>query len=192
MNEAFRLLFDQVQSGIVWAQRDGKVRYANKAAVQLTPCMLGQTLLDPVADRAVKDAGKGLLNLPHRFSLHSPEQNADQVSAMLLLAPVGNDLMLVLNNMTKETWFDQALGNMFRYIQAEMALPLIELSRDLQALQQQASPAGSNALATDAAAAKVATNARAMAMKRVASTNWLLCSGLARFRVMSAWFSMIS
>ena len=48
MNEAFKLLFDQVKSGVVWVQRNGVVRYANKAAVQMTPVMLGQPMMDPV------------------------------------------------------------------------------------------------------------------------------------------------
>ena len=48
MNEAFRLLFDQVQSGVVWVERNGTVRYANKAAVQLTPVMLGQRSAAPL------------------------------------------------------------------------------------------------------------------------------------------------
>ena len=168
MNEAFRLLFDELHSGVVWAQRSGLVRYANKAAVQLTPCMLGQPLLDPTADRALRDAGKGLLQLPYRFELKTPEQNADVVRAVVLPAPVGNDLMLVLNNTSEARWYEQALTNMSRYLQAEMALPLLQLSRDLKAL-----PAGLETplrpppapQTPQAPVAKVAEDARTLAMK---------------------------
>ncbi len=69
MNEAFRLLFDQVKSGVVWVERNGTVRYANKAAVQMTPVMLGQAMLDPVAARTVKAAGQDMLSLPFQFEL---------------------------------------------------------------------------------------------------------------------------
>ena len=79
MNEAFKLLFDQVKSGIVWVQRNGAVRYANKAAVQMTPVMLGQAMMDPVAERTVKAAGQGMLNLPFSFELTTQEAHPDTI-----------------------------------------------------------------------------------------------------------------
>lgn len=135
MNEAFRMLFDEVKSGVVWAQRDGVVRYANKAAVQLTPCMLGQPLLDPVAARALLDAGRNLLQLPHRFELRSAEGLADVVRCVVLPAPVGKDLMLVLENASESTWYRQALKNLLAYMEVEMVEPLGRVSTAVQALK---------------------------------------------------------
>lgn len=134
MNDAFRLLFDQVKSGVVWVQRNGNVRYANKAAVQLTPCMLGRPFMDPVVDRAIKSAGEGLLKLPFQFEIRTQEVNPDTVRAVIIPAPVGNDLMLVLNNVSEERWYTQALENLIRYIEAEMAQPIELLVADLGAM----------------------------------------------------------
>lgn len=134
MNDAFRHLFDQVSSGIVWVQRNGMVRYANKAAVQLTPCVLGRAFTDPMVDRTIKAAGQGLVQLPFQFDIATQEVNPDQIRAVILNAPVGNDLMLVLNNVSKESWYANALENLISYIGAEMAKPIEQLVVDLQAL----------------------------------------------------------
>ncbi|MCH8179319.1 MAG: HAMP domain-containing histidine kinase [Proteobacteria bacterium] len=131
MNEAFRLLFDQVSSGVVWVQRNGIVRYANKAAVQMTPVMLGQPMLDPVAERTVKAAGQDMLRLPFQFELSTQEAHPDTIRAVVIGAPVGSDLMVVLNNVSQERWYAHALENLIGYIEAEMALPIESLARRL-------------------------------------------------------------
>ncbi len=135
MNDAFRMLFDEVKSGVVWAQRDGVVRYANKAAVQLTPCLLGQPLLDPVAARALQDVGSNLLQMPYRFEMRSPEGLADVVRAVVLPAPVGKDLMLVLENASEVTWYRQALKNLVAYMEVEMVEPLGRLGDAVRAIK---------------------------------------------------------
>lgn len=124
MNEAFRLLFDQVKSGVVWVERNGIVRYANKAAVQMTPVMLGQQMMDPVAERTVKAAGQNMLQLPFQFELTTQEAHPDSIRAVVIKAPVGNDLMVVMNNVSEERWYSQALENLIGYIEAEMEAPI--------------------------------------------------------------------
>jgi signal transduction histidine kinase len=131
MNEAFRLLFDHVKSGVVWVQRNGTVRYANKAAVQMTPVMLGQPMMDPVAERTVKAAGQDMLKLPFQFELTTMETSPDTIRAVVLGAPVGTDLMVVLNNVSEERWYSQALENLIGYIEAEMARPIEALAQKL-------------------------------------------------------------
>lgn len=131
MNDAFRQLFDQVKSGVIWMQRNGVVRYANKAAVQMTPVMLGQVLMDPVADRTVKAAGQDMLKLPFQFELTTLESSPDTIRAVVIGAPVGTDLMLVLNNVSEERWYSQALENLIGYIEAEMAHPIEALAQKL-------------------------------------------------------------
>lgn len=131
MNNAFRLLFDQIRSGVVWIGRNGHVRYANKAAVHMTPFMLDQPLIDPHAHRAVSDALQGLVQLPHQFELRTQEANPDIVTAVVIAAPVGNDLMLVLNNVSREQWFNFALENLIRYVEADLAEPIDRLMQDL-------------------------------------------------------------
>lgn len=136
MNEAFRLLFDQVKSGVVWVERNGIVRYANKAAVQMTPVMLGQSMLDPVAERTVKAAGQDMLRLPFQFELITQEASADTIRAVVIGAPVGKDLMVVLNNVSEERWYSQALENLIGYIEAEMAHPIEALAQKLPQIAQ--------------------------------------------------------
>lgn len=136
MNEAFRLLFDQVKSGVVWVERNGTVRYANKAAVQMTPVMLGQSMLDPVAERTVKAAGQDMLRLPFQFELTTQEASADTIRAVVIGAPVGKDLMVVLNNVSEERWYSQALENLIGYIEAEMAHPIEALAQKLPQIAQ--------------------------------------------------------
>lgn len=159
MNEAFRLLFDQVKSGVVWVQRDGIVRYANKAAVQLTPVMLGQAMLDPVADRTVKAAGQGMLKLPFYFELTTQEAHPDSIRAVVIGAPVGSDLMVVLNNVSEERWYSQALENLIGYIEAEMAHPIEALAQKLpkisQLVQQQGATGELSTLVEDATSLSV-------------------------------------
>lgn len=154
MNEAFRQLFDQVKSGVVWVQRDGTVRYANKAAVQMTPVMLGQPMMDPVADRTIKAGAQGMLKLPFQFELTTQEAHPDSIRAVLIGAPVGNDLMVVLNNVSEERWYSQALENLIGYIEAEMAHPIEALAQKLpqvaQLLQRQGSSQELAALVEDA------------------------------------------
>ncbi len=154
MNEAFKLLFDQVKSGVVWVQRDGVVRYANKAAVQMTPVMLGQVMMDPVADRTVKAAGQGMLKLPFHFELTTQEAHPDSIRAAVIGAPVGSDLMVVLNNVSEERWYSQALENLIGYIEAEMAHPIEALAQKLpkiaQIVQQQGATGELTALVEDA------------------------------------------
>ncbi len=142
MNEAFRQLFDQVKSGVIWLQRNGTVRYANKAAVQMTPVMLGQPLMDAVAARTVKAAGQDMLTLPFPFELTNQESTPDTIRAVVMGAPVGNDLMVVLNNVSEERWYSQALENLIGYIEAEMAQPIEALSRKLPRIGQLAPEQG--------------------------------------------------
>lgn len=136
MNDAFRLLFDQVQSGVVWVQRDGTVRYANKAAVQMTPVVLGRAMLDPVAERTVKAAGQDMLKLPFAFELTTQEAHPDVIKAVVIGAPVGRDLMVVMNNVSQERWYSQALENLIGYVEAEMAQPIDALARKLPQVAQ--------------------------------------------------------
>lgn len=155
MNEAFRQLFDQVKSGVVWVQRDGVVRYANKAAVQMTPVILGQLMLDPVAERTVKAAGQGMLKLPFSFELTTQEAHPDTIRAAVINAPVGQDLMVVLNNVSQERWYSQALENLIGYVEAEMAQPIEALAKKLPKtaylVQQAGASADLAALVQDAA-----------------------------------------
>lgn len=159
MNEAFRLLFDQVKSGVVWVQRNGVVRYANKAAVQMTPVMLGQAMMDPVAARTVQAAGQGMLQLPFSFELTTQEAHPDAIRAVVINAPVGQDLMVVLNNVSQERWYSHALENLIGYVEAEMAQPIEALSRKLprtaQLVQQQGAAGDLKALIHDAAALSI-------------------------------------
>ncbi|WP_290869244.1 ATP-binding protein [Aquabacterium sp.] len=160
MNDAFRMLFDQVKSGVVWVQRDGTVRYANKAAVQMTPVMLGQAMMDPVADRTVKAGGQNMLNLPFQFELTTQEAHPDTIRAVLINAPVGNDLMVVMNNVSEERWYSQALENLIGYIEAEMARPIEALARALPEIGQWAQrPVGADELGA------LADEARALSAK---------------------------
>jgi signal transduction histidine kinase len=156
MNEAFRMLFDQVQSGVVWVQRNGIVRYANKAAVQMTPVMLGQSMMDPVAERTVKAAGQDMLKLPFQFELTTQEAHPDMIRAVVIPAPVGQDLMVVMNNVSQERWYSQALENLIGYIEAEMALPIEALADKLpmaaQLVHQQGALGELQALVTEAGA----------------------------------------
>lgn len=131
MNDAFRMLFDQVKSGIIWVQRNGVVRYANKAAVQMTPCLLGSPLLDPVADRTVKAAGQDMIKLPFQFEMTTQEAHPDTIRAVVINAPVGNDLMVLLNNVSEERWYSSALENLIGYVEAEMAHPIEVLMKKL-------------------------------------------------------------
>jgi light-regulated signal transduction histidine kinase (bacteriophytochrome) len=159
MNEAFRQLFDQVKSGVVWVQRNGVVRYANKAAVQMTPVILGQALLDPVADRTVKAAGQDMLKLPFSFELTTQEAHPDTIRAAVINAPVGQDLMLVLNNVSQERWYSQALENLIGYVEAEMAQPIEELAQRLpktaQLVRQQGTATDLTLMVQDAAALSI-------------------------------------
>jgi signal transduction histidine kinase len=131
MNDAFRQMFDQVKSGIVWVQRNGTVRYANKAAVQLTPCVLGRPFLDPMIDRTIKAAGQDLIQLPFSFEITTQEDHPDTIKAVVISAPVGSDLMLVLNNVSEERWYSSALENLVGYVEAEMAQPIEALAQRL-------------------------------------------------------------
>jgi signal transduction histidine kinase len=145
MNEAFRQLFDQVKSGVVWVQRNGIVRYANKAAVQLTPVMLGQVMMDPVAERTVKAAGQDMLKLPFQFELTTQEAHPDSIRAVVIGAPVGTDLMVILNNVSEERWYSQALENLIGYIEAEMAHPIEALAQKLPKIAQLVQQQGATA-----------------------------------------------
>jgi signal transduction histidine kinase len=146
MNDAFRMLFDQVKSGVVWVQRDGIVRYANKAAVQMTPVMLGQAMMDPVAERTVKAAGQNMLKLPFQFELTTQEAHPDTIRAVVIPAPVGQDLMVVLNNVSEERWYSHALENLIGYIEAEMANPIEDLAQKLpQAARAMITPLSNSA-----------------------------------------------
>jgi signal transduction histidine kinase len=136
MNDAFRQMFDQVRSGVIWLTRDGTVRYANKAAMQLAPCLLGSAIPDPMIDRSVKAAGQDLVTMPFHFEFQTSEANPDTVKAVVLPAPVGKDLMLVLNNISEERWYSLALENLIHYLEAEIAEPSARLAQDLARLRR--------------------------------------------------------
>ncbi len=159
MNEAFRMLFDQVKSGVIWVQRNGVVRYANKAAVQMTPVILGQALLDPVAERTVKAAGQNMLKLPFAFELTTQEAHPDTIRAAVINAPVGQDLMVVMNNVSEERWYSQALENLIGYVEAEMAQPIEALAQKLpktaHLVQQQGAAGDLKVMVQEAAALSI-------------------------------------
>ena len=135
MNDAFRMLFDQVKSGVIWVQRNGQVRYANRAAMEMTPVMAGRPPLDPVIERSIKTAADGLVSLPFLFEIESAENNPDEIRAVIIPAPVGSDLMVVMNNVSQERWYAVALENLIRYIAAEMASPIERLGKELARIQ---------------------------------------------------------
>jgi signal transduction histidine kinase len=102
----------------------------------MTPVMLGQTMMDPVAERTVKAAGQDMLTLPFAFELTTQEAHPDTIRAVLIPAPVGQDLMLVMNNVSQERWYSQALENLIGYIEAEMATPIEDLARKLPNIER--------------------------------------------------------
>ena len=59
------------------------------------------------------------------------EAHPDTIRAVVINAPVGNDLMLLLNNVSKERWYSSALENLIGYIEAEMAKPIEVLMNKL-------------------------------------------------------------
>ncbi len=102
----------------------------------MTPVMLGQAMLDPAAQRTVKAAGQDMLRLPFQFELITQEAPADTIRAVVIGAPVGKDLMLVLNKVSEERWCAHALENLIGDIEAEMAHPIEALTQKLPQIAQ--------------------------------------------------------
>lgn len=96
-----------------------------------------------------------MLKLPFAFELTTQEAHPDAIRAVVIPAPVGQDLMVVLNNVSQERWYSQALENLIGYIEAEMARPIDllyqKLPKTAQLVQQQGAEGDLKALVQEAA-----------------------------------------
>lgn len=131
MNRALRQLLDQVGTGVVWVRRNGLVRYANKAAAKWGPVMPGQALADPVADHAIKAAGQGMLKLPFKFELKPADGRLDAVKAVIVPAPIGADLMMLLDPVTQVGRQADVMQALLGHVETELVPAIDKLVRKL-------------------------------------------------------------
>lgn len=123
MNPQMKRLFHTVRDGLFILSRTAEVCFANEAALRLIPAQVGRPIPNADLARLVASANAGYTALPHAQDIELGADclvaDADVVRAHLMGSPVGDDLVVILHNLTEQQFFDTALANFGCLLQRE-------------------------------------------------------------------------
>jgi hypothetical protein len=130
-------LFEDLKSGLIWVQRDGMVRHANRDAVQRTGIAAGRRLADPELVRAVLStfAGKG----PVQVAIQAQSPDAGAAPAKLLCtvqAGLTADDVFVRIAPAPDAEADTAYDSLMQVLRTDLREPLQSTHRALEVARE--------------------------------------------------------
>jgi signal transduction histidine kinase len=133
-----RQLFDNLDDGVAIVSPEAILRYANKAALKVLPATLGEILPADNIRHQLQAARAGYVKLPLSVEIDAPGHkiDPDRLRATLLPAPVGDDYVLLLSNITESQLYENTVGNLAEILQVELADPVERFVDAVDALRQ--------------------------------------------------------
>lgn len=123
MNPMMKRLFHTVRDGLFIIGRDGVVRFGNEAAQCLIPCVIDAPMPNPALCRMIDAASGGHVQLPHAADIELGDDclvaAADTIRAHLIPSPVGTDYVVILHNLTEESFYASAIDNLAGMVDRE-------------------------------------------------------------------------
>ena len=149
MNLLMQRLFDSLREGIAIVSVDCEVRYTNQIARNILGMSQGRVVVPEVICQRVKGVLQGYATLPLTLEMDSPGQavEADHLRVTLLQSPVGQDLVVVLHNVSEAQFYEHTVRNLAQMLDHELGGPFRQLLGSLEDL--------SGRLATGASAEEV-------------------------------------
>lgn len=134
MNPSMKLMFDSIADAVLVVGRDGRVKFSNRSAASMLNAIVGEPVPAPVLARAVREVVGGYVSMPHKvlFTMGENLADSDRLSAQLMPAPVGDDLVAVIRNETQAALYSTAIDNFLSLIRQELQQPMLSFSADLQ------------------------------------------------------------
>lgn len=131
-------LFNRLTDGLAVIATDGAVRFANEGIRKLMPIVLGETFPHASIAASIDQAYAGHLNLPHRFEtdfvFDHHVATPDRLEVHLVRSPAGNDLVVVVRNLTESSLYETTIANLSALIDNALAAPLVQFSEQLSDL----------------------------------------------------------
>lgn len=146
MSSAIQTLFDRLSDGLAIVGRDGKLRFCNELMRRMLQAQPGEDFPHAVVASLLEQAFAGHLALPHAFETelaHDPAlAGPDRLAGHIVRSPAGQDLVVVLRNMTEARIYEIAIDNLGTLIDRSLLAPLQGFSAAFDALLARlASPA---------------------------------------------------
>jgi K+-sensing histidine kinase KdpD len=126
MDQNIQLLFDRLNEGILLVSSNGVVLYANPAAEEIMPAVVGEMLSAEWLLNQISATQRGYLKLPQNFDVDLPrgDSSADHVQITLLASPARSNFIVVMKNVSAERQLANELGNLSEMIYCEVRAPL--------------------------------------------------------------------
>lgn len=138
MTPAIRELFERLMDGLAIIAPDGKVRFANESLRNMLPILVGQPFPDTAVLHQLQSALAGHLPIPHSFQTElrygGPLSEPDEAMVHILKSPAGNDLVVVVRNLTEAHFYDTALENFSSLVDNHYRQPLDDFAVNLDEL----------------------------------------------------------
>jgi signal transduction histidine kinase len=138
MTPAIQTLFNCLSDGLVIVARDASVRFANAGARKMLPIEIGKPFPHAAIGAVLEQALAGHIAIPHSFEseiaydLHIAEP--DRLDCHVLRSPAGQDLVLVLHDLTEATLYHTTLANLGTLVEHAFLDPLLKFSTELEHL----------------------------------------------------------
>jgi signal transduction histidine kinase len=138
MTPAIQTLFNRLSDGLVIVARDATVRFANAGARKLLPIEIGKPFPHAAIGAVLEQALAGHVPIPHSFESELTYDldvaEPDQLDCHLLRSPAGQDLVLVLHDLTEATLYRTTLANLGTLVECAFLDPLMQFSAQLEHL----------------------------------------------------------
>lgn len=135
MTPAIRELFERINEGLAIVASDGRVRFANTAMTNMLPVVPDQIFPHEVIARSLDSATNGHLPLPHSMRIEIRYDSAllepDQAQTHILKSPAGNDLLVLIHNLTEAAFYETTLANLAGLIDHQCRAPLEQFDQAL-------------------------------------------------------------
>lgn len=138
MTPAIQTLFNCLSDGLVIVSRDASVRFANAGASKMLPIEIGKPFPHAAIGAVLEQALAGHIAIPHSFEselsydLHIAKP--DRLDCHVLRSPAGQDLVLVLQDLTEATLYHTTLANLGTLLEHALLEPLLQFSSELERL----------------------------------------------------------
>lgn len=126
MNRHMELLFDSLKEGLFMVAATGRILYANPAARAALPIVIGEPLPGEWLQNQITAIRKEYLKPPLRFEIDLLRDSAhpDRMQITLLPSPAGSDFIVLMQNITAEHLYENAIGNLAEMLDSEFRAPM--------------------------------------------------------------------
>lgn len=129
MNEAMTRLFESVDSGFLWIDKEAKIRYLNAKAAAMTSFQLGRDVPDGPLQRTVRAALQGMQ--PQPLQLPAPTGNGRTLTYQVMRGLMRDDAVVFVTSDAPGP-VDVGLDNLLAVVRTDLAEPARRLASTLE------------------------------------------------------------